>query len=62
VCAAAPASRQYKQTALHHAAYNGHAPCVEALLKAGADARVKDEVSDGAEGRGGRLKGAWGRG
>ena len=62
VRAAAPASRQRKMTALHKAACNGHAPCVEALLKAGADARVKDEVSDGAEGRGGRLKGAWGRG
>ena len=62
VCAAAAASRQAKWTALHHAAYDGHAPCVEALLKAGADARLKDEVRDGAEGRGGRRKGAWGRG
>jgi len=67
VCAAAPASRQEKRTALHlaalhRAAFDGHAPCVEALLKAGADARLKDTVSDGAEGRGGRRKGAWGRG
>ena len=60
VCAAAPASRQYKETALQKAAYRGHAPCVEALLKAGADARLKDEVRDGAEGRGGRRKGVWG--
>ena len=51
-----------KSTALHKAARNGHAPCVEALLKAGADARLKDKVSDGAEGRGGMCKGAWGRG
>ena len=49
-------------TALHKAACNGHAPCVEALLKAGADARLKDKVSDGAEGRGGRRKGALKRG
>ena len=60
VCAAAPASRQYKGTALRKAACNGHAPCVEALLKAGADARLKNKVRDGAEGRGGRRKGAWG--
>ena len=62
VRAAAPASRQYKGTALRTAARNGHAPCVEALLKAGADARLKDEVRDGAEGRGGRRKGARGDG
>ena len=42
-------------TALHGAAGNGHAPCVEALLKAGADARLKDKVRDGAEGRGGEA-------
>ena len=62
VCAAAPASRQYGNTALHLAAYWGRAPCVEALLKAGADARLKTKVRDGAEGRGGRRKGAWGGG
>ena len=62
MCAAAAASRQSKSTALHLAALNGHAPCVEALLKAGADARLKDKVRDGAEGRGGRRKGARGRG
>ena len=50
VCAAAAASRQSQRTALHSAADNGHAPCVEALLKAGADARLKNDVSDGAEG------------
>ena len=61
-CAAAAASRQYGSTALHFAARNGSAPCVEALLKAGADARLKNWVRDGAEGRGGRRKGAWGRG
>ena len=32
-----------KWTALHIAALHGHAPCVEALLKAGADARLKDK-------------------
>ena len=57
VCAAAPASRQDKWTALHLAAKNGHAPCVEALLKAGADASLEDEVSHGAEGRRGRHTG-----
>ena len=62
VCAAAAASRQTKRTALHNAAYSGEAPCVEALLKAGADARLKDKVSDGAEGRGGRRKRGLGRG
>ena len=36
VCGAAAASRQGKMTALHLAAYYGHAPCVESLLKAGA--------------------------
>ena len=49
MCAAAPAPRQDKWTALHWAAYAGHAPCVEALLKAGADARLKGKVSDGAK-------------
>jgi len=55
VCAAAAASRQDKWTALHLAAHYGHAPCVEALLKAGADARLKDEVREGAEGSGGKA-------
>ena len=49
VCPAA-ASPQTKKTALHLAAYVGHAPCVEVLLEAGADASLKDEVSDGTEG------------
>ena len=46
----AAASPQTKKTALHLAAYVGHAPCVEVLLEAGADASLKDEVSDGTEG------------
>ena len=56
-----PASRQLTRTALHLAADNGHAPCVESLLKARADASLKDYVSNGAEGRGGR-RGGLGRG
>ena len=48
-------------TVLHDAALYGHASCVESLLKAGADASLKNEVSDGAEGRGGRRVGS-GRG
>eukprot|EP00964_Phaeocystis_antarctica_P159288 scaffold130269_cov36-Phaeocystis_antarctica.AAC.1 len=51
---AAAASRQGGETALHCVAFNGHASCVESLLKAGADASLKDKVSGGAEGRGGR--------
>ena len=62
VCGAAAASRQSKRTALHYAAYNGQTSCVESLLKAGADASLKDEVSDGAEGRGGRREGVGARG
>ena len=38
-----PASRQLTRTALHLAADNGHAPCVESLLKARADASLKDK-------------------
>ena len=49
VCAAAAASRQIKNTALHWAATRRHAPCVESLLKAGADASIEDKVRDGAE-------------
>ena len=64
------APRQINWTALHHAAAFGRADCVESLLKAGADASLKDDgadnVSDGAEGRGGRHCGvgarAWGGG
>ena len=62
VCGAAAASRQGKLTALHYAADEGHAPCVESLLKAGADASLKDRVSDGAEGRAGGRRGWSGRG
>jgi len=62
VCGAAAASRQNKRTALHCAAYWGHAPCAESLLKAGADASLKDTVSDGAKGRGGRRGGGRGEG
>ena len=50
-----------KFTALHFAAKNGHAPCAESLLKAGAEASLKNKVSDGAAGRGGRH-GLLGRG
>jgi len=57
----AAASRQNKVTALHIAAYYGHAPCAESLIKAGADASLKDMVSDGTEGRGGRRGGGSGR-
>ena len=62
VCGAAAASRQHKWTALHEAAHKSHAPCVESLLKAGADASLEDEVSDGAEGQGGRRGGVGARG
>ena len=62
VCGAAAASRQSKNTALHFAAFNGHAPCFKSLLEAGADASLKDQVSNGAEGRGGRRGGWVGRG
>ena len=37
-----------KRTALHKAAYCGHTPCVEALLKAGADASLKDRDGETA--------------
>ena len=36
-------------------------PCVESLLKAGANASLKDAVSDGAEGLGGRPSAQDGR-
>ena len=56
-------------TVLHDAALYGHASCVESLLKAGADASLKNEVSDSAEGQGGRRVGSgrgagrgWGKG
>ena len=62
VCGAAAASRQVKMTAMHLAADEGHTPCVESLLEAGADASLKDIVSDGAEGRGGRPVGGRGEG
>ena len=62
VCGAAAASRQHKWTALHEAAHKSHAPCVESLLKAGADASLRNEVSDGAEGQGGRRGGVGARG
>ena len=52
VCGAAAAFRQDKYTALHCAVFNGRAPCVESLLKAGADASLKTNVSDGVKGRG----------
>ena len=60
VCGAAAASRQGNMTALHCAVFNGRAPCVESLLKAGADASLADTVSYGAE-RGLRSE-AWGVG
>ena len=62
VCGAAAASRQSKYTALHFAAMMGEVPCVKSLLKAGADASLKDGVSDGAEGRGGGRSGVGARG
>ena len=69
VCGAAAASRQGKMAVLHEAALYGHACCVESLLKAGANASLKNEVSGGAEGRGGKRLGSgrgtervWGRG
>ena len=52
LCGAAAAFRQDKYTALHCAVFNGRAPCVESLLKAGADASLKTNVSDGVKGRG----------
>jgi len=61
-CGAAAACQPDKTTALHNAAFHKHAPCVELLLKAGADASLKDDVSDGAEGRGGRRGGFGARG
>ena len=48
-------------TVLHDAALYGHASCVESLLKAGADASLKNEVSDGAEGQGERRCGVGAR-
>jgi len=60
VCGAAAPPRQGKRTALHIAASRGHAPCAESLIKAGTDASLKGEVSDGAEGRGGRRGGGFG--
>ena len=51
------ASRQTKSTALHMAAARNHAPCLESLLEAGADASLKDHVSDGAN-----MAEWWGRG
>ena len=47
-------SAQGGSTALHYAASWGRTPCVGSLLKAGADSSLSDEVSDAAEGRGGR--------
>ena len=49
-------------TALVLAAAEGHAPCVASLLKAGADASLENNVSDGAEGRGGEAGRGGGRG
>ena len=46
-CGAAAAFRQDNYTALHWAVIAGRAPCVESLLKAGADASLKTNVSDG---------------
>ena len=44
-----------KWTALHLATMCGHAPCAESLLKAGADASLKNNVSNGGkEGNRGR--------
>ena len=65
VCGPAAASWQDKWTALYLATKSkssgeGHAPCVELLLKAGADASLADTVSYGAE-RGPRSE-AWGVG
>ena len=65
VCGPAAASWQDKWTALYLATKSkssgeGHAPCVELLLKAGADASLADTVSYGAE-RGLRSE-AWGVG
>ena len=33
-------------TALMHASDNGHLPCVEALLGAGADPNIQESISD----------------
>ena len=46
MCGAAAASRQIKRTALHWAAFYGYAPCIESLLKAGADTSLEDEVCE----------------
>jgi hypothetical protein len=50
------ASRHDKWTALHYAAINGRAPCVKSLLKAGADASLKDDEGDTALDRAKRMK------
>ena len=52
VCGAAAAFRQDNYTALHCAVIQCRASCVESLLKAGADASLKTNVSDGHEGSG----------
>ena len=41
----APADVQWGWTALHSAAMGGHVECVAAMLEAGADVNVVDEVS-----------------
>ena len=46
-CGAAAAFRQDNYTALHCAVIQCRASCVESLLKAGADASLKTNVSDG---------------
>ena len=40
-----PCVSQDGATALHDAAYNGHAPCIEVLLRAGADISTQRKVS-----------------
>ena len=40
-----PCVSQDGWTALHLAALNGHAPCIEVLLRAGADINTQDKVS-----------------
>ena len=40
-----PCVSQRGRTALHWAAANGHAPCIEVLLRAGADISTQDKVS-----------------
>ena len=47
---AVAASRQDQRTALHFAAFYGNATCAESLLKAGADASLKDLVRGSAVG------------